>query len=249
MVLSIYFQFNSCQKRTKRQINCDSNSFIFSGLESLTLTECNIRTFSGQIFSHSPNVRHLLLSHNGLRNLFLDGRNLPRLENLDVKFNRLDDSFFLNHGLKFHQLKTLNISHNRVKNLSHVFKLLSLSPSLANIDIRKMSQIPLKHKIFFVPFIMIFYNRVIHEFCDILLPSHNLIASLPKDLNSTMRRSLPEKVLMNIAGNSLPCDCNLSLVKLKLVSSSKANVPGISFLDFNVKVQISNVIKLKTIYL
>ena len=148
MVLSIYFQFNSCQKRMKRQMNGNSNSFIFSGLESLTLTECNIRTFSGQIFSHSPNVRHLSLSHNGLRHLVLDGRNLPRLEILDIKFNRLDDSFFLNPGLKFHQLKTWNISHNRVKNLTQVFKLLSLSPSLANIDIRKMSQIPLKRKIF-----------------------------------------------------------------------------------------------------
>ena len=150
-------------------MNGNSNSFIFSGLESLTLTECNIRTFSGQIFSHSPNVRHLSLSHNGLRHLVLDGRNLPRLEILDIKFNRLDDSFFLNPGLKFHQLKTCNISHNRVKNLTQVFKLLSLSPSLANIDIRKMSQIPLKRKIFYILFIMIFYNRVIHEFCDILI--------------------------------------------------------------------------------
>ena len=129
-------------------MKCDSNSLIFSGLESLTLTECNIRTFSGQIFSHSPNVRDLSLNHNGLPHLDLDGRNLPRLENLDVKFNRLDDSFFLNPRLKFHQLETWNISHNRVKNLTHVFKLLSLSPSLANIDIRKMSQIPLKHNIF-----------------------------------------------------------------------------------------------------
>ena len=97
---------------------------------------------------------------------------------------------------------------------------------------------------------MIFYkNRVIHEFCDILLPSHNRIASLPKDLLSTLGRSLPRNVLMSTAGNSLPCDCNLSLVKLKLVSGSKAKLTGISFSDFNVKVQMPNVIKLQTIFL
>ena len=43
---------------------------------------------------------------------------------------------------------------------------------------------------------------------------------------------------MNLAGNCLPCDCNLSLVKLKLVSGYKENETGISFLDFNVKVKI-----------
>ena len=50
--------------------------------------------------------------------------------------------------LKFNQVKTWNISHNRVQSLSRVLELLSLSPTLENIDIRKMSQIPLGHKKF-----------------------------------------------------------------------------------------------------
>ena len=146
----IYFQFYSCQQNDKWTIQTVS----FSGLVSLTLTECNIRTFSAKILNHSPNVGSLSLSHNGLRHLVLDGLNLPRLENLDVKFNRLDDSFFLNtiRGLKFYQLKTFNISHNRVTNLSHIADLLPLMPSVEHIDLRKMSQIPLKDKIFNVLF-------------------------------------------------------------------------------------------------
>ena len=64
--------------------------------------------------------------------------------------------------------------------------------------------------------------------------SYNEITSLPEDLNQTIWRTLPRKVLINIAGNVIPCDCNLSLVKAKLVSSS--NGTGILFPDFNVKV-------------
>ena len=64
--------------------------------------------------------------------------------------------------------------------------------------------------------------------------SYNEITSLPEDLNQTIWRTLPRKVLMNIAGNDIPCDCSLSLVKAKLVSSS--NGTGILFPDFNVKV-------------
>ena len=124
-------------------------------MESLTLIECNIQTFSAEIFRHSPNVDNLRLSHNGLRHLVLDSHKLPRLQNLDVKFNRLDDSFFpktIMPGQKFVQLKTLNISHNRIKKLSHIVELLPLLPSVEHVDIRKMSQLSLVHKIFYVPF-------------------------------------------------------------------------------------------------
>ena len=73
------------------------------------------------------------------------------------------------------------------------------------------------------------------------LPSFNLIASLPEDLSSTLRKNTPGKVLIDIAGNHLDCDCNLSFVKMQVVSSgSNANRTGISFSDFNVKVQITN---------
>ena len=86
----------------------------------------------------------------------------------------------------------------------------------------------------------IYDSDIIDDFCDILLPSYNLIASLPEDLNSTLRKNLIGKVLINIAGNSLSCDCNLSFVKMKLESCSDANRTGISFSDFTVKVQITN---------
>ena len=85
----------------------------------------------------------------------------------------------------------------------------------------------------------IYDSDIIDDFCDILLPSFNLIASLPEDLNSTLRKNLIGKVLINIAGNSLSCDCNLSFVKMKLESCSDANRTGISFTDFTVKVQIT----------
>lgn len=85
----------------------------------------------------------------------------------------------------------------------------------------------------------IYDSDIIYDFCDILLPSYNKIASLPEDLNSTLRKNLIGKVLINIAGNSLSCDCNLSFVKMKLESCSDVNRTGISFSDFTIKVQIT----------
>ena len=65
--------------------------------------------------------------------------------------------------------------------------------------------------------------------------SHNLITSLPENLDSIIK-NFSGKVTLNIAGNSVPCDCYITSVKEKLVPASIVNATGIFFSDFSLEV-------------
>ena len=67
--------------------------------------------------------------------------------------------------------------------------------------------------------------------------SHNLITSLPENLDSIIK-NFSGKVTLNIAGNLVPCDCYITSVKEKLVPASIVNATGIFFSDFSLEVNL-----------
>ena len=110
---------------------------MLSGLKHLTLDRCGVRQIPADLFLHSPQIVSLELPNNKLKSL-PSFKQLPNVEVLDIKFNELDDSFFMDIGgpKVLSRAKTLDISHNQLKSFAPAVDLMSSSHHLQNIDLR-----------------------------------------------------------------------------------------------------------------
>ena len=68
---------------------------------------------------------------------------LKNIKHLDVSDNELDDSIFMNlsrhNPSTGNQVRSLDISHNQLRNFTTILGFLSICPDLTQIDTRKMS--------------------------------------------------------------------------------------------------------------